>query len=153
MVLFWVTIVVLNVFAYLTPKSLPAWQLYATSIFAVMFQFTVDTYFDLKLDLYGYFNKGVDALGYVVEFGIFPAVSIMFLCGWIRKRGVWAKLKYLLICTFLSTGYEFCALKSGYFYYNGWKLWYSFFQYPFLFLILVGNLRILQFLHRRSEES
>lgn len=122
MVLFWVTIVVLNTLAFLIPKPLPSWQLYATSIFAVMFQFSVDTYLDLKLDLYGYFNKGVDNLGFVVEYGIFPAVNILFLCGWVKRKACWDKFRYILICTCISTGYEFCALKSGYFYYNGWKL-------------------------------
>ncbi|HET7580937.1 MAG TPA: hypothetical protein VFK33_16780 [Bacillales bacterium] len=152
MILFWSTIIILNLAAILIPKTLPGWQLYATSIFAVMFQLTVDDYLDIKLDLYGYFNKGVDLLGIVYEYGIFPAVSILFLTGWVwvARKGLLFKAGYLVVCTLLATTYEFCALKSSFFYYNGWKLWYSAFQYPLLFLILVSNLRILQWLYRKS---
>ncbi|WP_274651799.1 CBO0543 family protein [Paenibacillus humicola] len=153
MVLFWVSIFLLNIFAFLIPKTLPHWQIYATSLFAVAFQISVDIYFDLKWNLYGYFNKGVDNLGFVYQFGIYPAVSILFLTFWEHRRGFGSKLGYIFLWTVFSTGYEFMALKSGFFYYNGWKLMYSFFEYPVLFLILVANLRFLQWLQRKEARA
>jgi hypothetical protein len=150
MVLFWVTIFLINVFAFIVPKHIPYWQMYATSAFAVMFQLFVDIYLDLKLDLYGYFNKGVDELGFVYEFGIFPASSIIFLNFWAALKGFWPKSIYLFACVNVATFYEYLALKSGYLYYNGWKLWYSFLEYPLLFMILIGNWHLLQRLHQRS---
>lgn len=153
MVLFWTTIVLLNFFAYIIPKHLPRWQLYSTSIFAVMLQQSIDVYFDLKWDLYGYFNKGVDTLGFVVEYGIFPAVNMIFLNFWVIRKGFQAKLGYLLACCCIAIVYEFMALKSGYFYYNGWKLIYSMIQYPILFLILVGNLRLIQHFYNKQREE
>lgn len=153
MVFFWMTIVLLNLIAFFIPKTLPRWQLYATSVFAVMFQLSVDTFFDLKLNLYGYFKKGVDNLGFIYEYGIFPAVSILFLTGWIwsSKKGLSAKIGYLIVSTLFATTFEHFAVQSNWFYYNGWKLWYSFIEYPILFLILISNLRILEWLHKRGR--
>ncbi|WP_240374010.1 hypothetical protein [Bacillus piscicola] len=151
MVLFWSTIILLNIGAFVIPKNLPTWQLYATSVFAVLFQQVVDNYFDFEWDLYGYFEKGVDGfMGLVYIFGIFPAANIIFLTGWqgVVKKSAGRKISYLVMWVILASAYEHFAVQSGFLYYNGWQLLYSTMEYPVIFLVLIVNLIILQRLSR-----
>ncbi len=48
-------IIILNLYVYFMQKRLPRIYYYATVLFALIFEETVNIYLDFKLDLYGFF--------------------------------------------------------------------------------------------------
>jgi hypothetical protein len=50
------------------------------------------------------------------------------------------KIIYIFAVTIICLSYELLSLKTGFFYYNTWKLWYSALCYPFLLSIIALNL-------------
>src|SRR5699024_10633116 len=153
MTLFWITLVVLNGCAFFIPKNLPKWQLYTTSVVVVMFQLPADNYFDFYGDLYGYFNRVVYTLSLVYQYGIFPAVNILFLTGWesASKKGTRTKINYIVIWCLLSTLYEYFAVKSGFLYHNESRIGYSLLEYPILFFIVITNFLMTQWVYEKGD--
>jgi hypothetical protein len=63
----------------------------------------------------------------------------------------WWAAAYILIWSVASTGFEWTFLKMGYMYYGKeWNLLYSAFCYPFLYLVLIGNLKIVDAILKKS---
>ncbi|WP_248925981.1 CBO0543 family protein [Paenibacillus hamazuiensis] len=138
------SILVLNTLAYFVPKKMTWPQLYLTTFFSFCLQQLADLILNIKYDLYGFFQKGVDWASFLPIFGLFPAVSILFLNLFPYNAGIGRKTLYLLGWSAFSISYEACALKAGWFYYNGWKLSYSALIHPWLFLLLLWHFRIVQ---------
>jgi hypothetical protein len=117
------------------PKYLTKAEMLFLCVFAISFQQTVDLYLDVKLDLYGYFKKGVD-WEYLLLFPIlFPGLLCISINFFPYKKSLKQKIFYIIGWTAVSTMYEAISVKSDYFYYNGWKLWWSIPMYPVLFTI------------------
>lgn len=134
-----VSIVIFNVVAFFMPKRLTPLEIFTTSLFATILQILVDTFLDLKYDLYGYFQKGIDYMSLLVFLGIYPAANCIILNYYPSDKKPTSKILYLLAwCVFLPL-FEWACLEAGFFYYNGWKLWYSCLCYPVILLILVSN--------------
>ncbi|MFB3170338.1 CBO0543 family protein [Neobacillus sp. 179-C4.2 HS] len=135
---------ILVMIAYLVPKRLSRIELYTTSLFALLFGINVDLIFVFKYHLYGYFGEGFQWLGFVGEFLYFIPVSILFLNYYPFKGTNQQKLLYILAWTAGSSITEFIVERTHFFNYTGWKLWYSIFLYPIVFLILVAHLRMVR---------
>ncbi|MFV2050630.1 CBO0543 family protein [Metabacillus sp. YM-086] len=127
-------------------------EILTTILFSTFLQIMTDTFFDLKYDLYGYFNKGVDWGGMLYILGIFPAVNTVYLNFFPYKKELKDKLLYVFYWTVISVVFEDLFLWSGTFYYNGWKLWYSAIIYPFLYFILVLFHKYACYLLKRNNE-
>lgn len=127
--------------------------MYFASLFAISFQQCVDAYLDLKLDLYGYFEKGVDWSYIFVLIGIFPAFNVIFLNFYPFKKPLANKVVYLALWTIGSTFYELLSLRAGYFYYHHWNIWYSVAMYPVLFIVNVLSLEVFRRLNRPTKKS
>ncbi|MFH5183334.1 CBO0543 family protein [Paenibacillus sp. TAB 01] len=137
-----ITIAVFNLIAFFMPKKLEKLELYATSAFALCLSLIVDIIFDLKYDWYGYFEKGVQIPFVIGVIGVYPAVNMIFLNFFPFHRSLTVKVCYILGCSLFAVGYEwFADAHSTFFYHNQWKLWHSAVTYPFLYLILLGNLK------------
>lgn len=135
---------ILVIIAYLVPKRLKKIEIYTTSLFALVFGINVDLVLVFKYHLYGYFGKGFQWLGFVGEFLYFIPVSILFLNYYPFNGTNQKKLLNLLAWTAGSSIIEFLVEKTHFFNYTGWKLWYSIFLYPFVFLVLAVHLRIVR---------
>ncbi|WP_248925982.1 CBO0543 family protein [Paenibacillus hamazuiensis] len=144
MLFLYISVIVLNAAAYWIPKKLTKQELYITTIFAYVLQWLTDMILDLKYDLYGYFGKGFNWPSLLVVYGIFPAVNILYLNLYPYGRSVGRKVLYIFGWTAFTLLYEVVALKSGWFYYNGWKLWYSAIADPVLFVMLGVHLKIIR---------
>lgn len=72
------TVIVFNLLFIVMPKKLTMIELFFTCLFARVLQQVVDLALDLKLDLYGYFLKGIQWRYLIPIFGIYPAVSSIF---------------------------------------------------------------------------
>lgn len=131
-----ITVILFNLITIFIPKRISGIEIVTTTLFAESLQVLVDTFLDLKYNLYGYFVKGVDWRTLIYIIGIFPAVNIIFLNFYPKNQTI-KKIFYIIGWTIFAILFEIGFLWSGTFYYNGWKLWYSAFIYPFLFLSLV----------------
>lgn len=134
----------LNIVSFFVPKHLSRIEVYATSFFAYAFGLTTDVVLDLHYDLYGYLSPGFQWLSMLAIIMYFPSVSFLFLNFFPFHKRMWSKIIYILAWSAFSISFEWLTLQTDFFYYNGWKLWYSAVLYPFIFLILVCNLKLVR---------
>jgi hypothetical protein len=140
------SIIFFNLFCFLVPKRLTWIEIVTTTWFGMFFELIVNVYLDLKYDLYGYFNKGVDWETLIIIFGVFPQLNYLVLNFYPYSKGLMRLLIYLLTWDILAVGYEQLSILAGFFYYNGWKWWYSAIAYPPIILILGYNLRFIRWI-------
>jgi len=142
---------IFNIAAFFIPKKLNKIENYATTFFAYSYGVTTDMILDLHYDLYGYFEKGFQWLGFLALLLYFPSISVLFVNLYPLKSKVLKKILYILGWTVFSVAFEWLCLYSKFLYYNGWKLWYSAFLYPIIFLILLFNLKLVRKLSKTKE--
>jgi hypothetical protein len=145
MILLVVTTIVLLLAVILAirgPKQVKLSELYATSFFAVCFAVIADVYLDVKLDLYGFFQKGVDWSYLPIFFIDYPAANILFLRFFPLEKSMIKKTVYILGWSLGTLAMEQISLHTDLFYYHGWKWWYSAIAYPFIYSLLFLNLKI-----------
>jgi hypothetical protein len=73
-----VTAIVFSSVAFFIPKRISRVEIFATTFFSSFLEVMANVFLDLKYDLYGYFNKGVDYETLLYIFEIVPAVNIVF---------------------------------------------------------------------------
>ncbi|WP_420819872.1 CBO0543 family protein [Paenibacillus favisporus] len=144
MVYVFVFFLILDIVSFSVPKSLNRIEIYATSFFAYAFGLTTDVVLDLHYDLYGYLLPGFQWLSMLAIIMYFPSVSFLFLNFFPFHKRMWSKIIYILAWSAFSISFEWLTLQTDFFYYNGWKLWYSAVLYPFIFFILVCNLKLVR---------
>lgn len=135
---------IFNLSAFWMPKKLSKIEIYATSFFALTYGITTDMILDLHYNLYGYFKEGFQWLGLLAIFMYFPSISVLFLNLYPIKSNKGIRIIYIIAWTVFSLGFEWFCLQTKFFYYNGWKLWYSAIAYPIIFSILLFNLKIVR---------
>ncbi|MBS4219024.1 hypothetical protein KHA96_11925 [Bacillus sp. FJAT-49711] len=128
----------------LMPKNVAIWELYFTGLFAAFIAAIADYYLDVKLDLYGFFRKGVDWEYLPIFIVIYPAVSMFIVNFYPYQKPLTMKFIFILGCTLLTTFFEYIALHTNVFYYNHWKLWYSAFCYPILYTVLIFHMKFIR---------
>ncbi|GAA4706951.1 CBO0543 family protein [Brevibacillus fulvus] len=147
------SILLFNACAFLVPKRLSHIEIYATMLFSCFFQLLLDFIFSAKYHLYGYFNENAEWRDLLVILGIYPAISILYV-NYIPSGKRWgAKVCYILGWSIFSLIYEWVSLKAGYFYYHGWKFWYSALLYPILLTIVVGNLTFVRNMAKKQKSA
>jgi hypothetical protein len=147
MVFLLLSVVVFLVVAIAVPKKLPRRELYAIALFSIVLGFATDITLDLKYDLYGYFNKGVDFGGFLPILFIFPSSGVLLMNYYPFRKSIWNQLAYILGWTIFNLIYEYLTIASGYFYHNGWNYWLSAVTYPFLILLHLLHLKIMKSYH------
>jgi hypothetical protein len=105
---------------------------------------TTDLILDMHYHFYGYFEKGFQWLGLLGIILYFPSISLLFLNYYPLEKKTLKKIIYILCWTIFSIIFEWVCLQTEYFYYNGWKLWYSGALYPIIFIVLVTNMRFVR---------
>lgn len=151
MVYLLISVIIFNIVAYLVPKHIMRQEIYATALFSFLLGMISDTIFDLKYDLYGYFEKGVQFKGFLAIAGLFPACGILYLNFYPKRKSVLQKIMYILLWTAFCLVYEWTAIESGFFYHNGWKYWYSAIIYPILLWLHLIHLSVFQHLHHGTN--
>ena len=150
MTFFFISVVIFNLVAILIPKRMTPQEIYSTILFALVLDFTVDIVLNLKYDFYGYFNKGVDFMGFVLVFGLYPAGSTIILNYFPFTKGIKAKVVYILAWSAFLVLFEWAFDKAGYFYHHQWRLWHSALAYPIILLILAWNLSFIRSINRKK---
>lgn len=144
-------LLIMAFFSITMPKRLTKIEIYATSFFALFYGKTVDEILDLKKNLYGFFGKGLQYLGLVMQVLIYPTVSLLYLNYFPYKKNLQKKVLYILGWSVFSLLFEQWARRTIFFYYNKWKWWYSALLYPFIFISLVLNLSFVRKLIKKSK--
>lgn len=145
-----ISALIFTVYSIWMKKNLTRIEIFSTIFFALTLQDNVDIYLDGKYDLYGYFTKGIQWKTLIAIIGIYPAITIIYLNYYPSDKQWPFKLVYILGWSGFAVLYEYAAVKSGYFYHNGWTYWYSAISYPILFFILALVLKIVRKLVRES---
>lgn len=136
--------------AYIIPKKVRTYEIYVTSLFAVVLGLLVDTVLAVKYKLYVLDKAGVQIPPLIGQVVLYYATSVILLNFYpFDKRLRW-KLAYVLFFTLLTVLFELVSLKFGFIKYNEWKIWYSAFCYPLLIFILVFHYKFFQWLVKRS---
>ncbi|MFD2680309.1 CBO0543 family protein [Bacillus seohaeanensis] len=150
------TISILFLLAVFTPKKIAGIEIYSTFFFAYWLGITCDIIFDLTYHLYGYVAEGAQLTSVCFITVIYFSVNTLFLNSFPYNKSILAKIVYILAWSIFATIYESIAVNTAFFYYNGWKLWYSAVLYPIIFTSLVLNLlwvRKLLFRYINREQS
>ncbi|MED4116875.1 hypothetical protein P4661_29005 [Priestia megaterium] len=144
MVAIFICFIIFNLLAFFVPKKLTPIEIYATSFFAYAYGMTTDVILDLHYNLYGYFQEGFQWLSLLAITMYFPSISFLFLNFYPFTKNSRKKLGYILSWTIFSVVFEWFAVKTDFFYYNGWNLLYSTMVYPVIFLVLLVNVKIVR---------
>ncbi|WP_375709388.1 CBO0543 family protein [Niallia sp. NCCP-28] len=144
MILLFVSIAIFIAIIFIMPKRLTMIEYYATSLSSIILQLLTDLYLEFKYHLYGYFSSQIDWISLLIFFFIYPPVNIIFLNFYPYKSKILKKSLFLSFWVIFSVSYEWVAVKTEFFYYSGWKLWYSAIIYPVLFIILLLNLKLVR---------
>ncbi|TCN20532.1 CBO0543 family protein [Mesobacillus foraminis] len=142
--LVYVCFAIFNAAALVIPKKLSNIEIYATTFFAFTYGVTIDMILDLHYGLYGYFEEGFQWLGLLGIVLYFPSISILFLNLYPLENKTSKKIIYIIAWTLFSITFEWFCLHTHFFYYNGWKIWYSALAYPVIFSILLLNLKLVR---------
>ncbi|WP_424923011.1 CBO0543 family protein [Alicyclobacillus sacchari] len=134
------------------PKHISGLQIWSVSLFSLVTECLSDMILDLKLNLFGYFSPGYQWSGFLPIF-LYPPINAVFLNYYPYKARKWYRLLYIVGWIAFCLGYEIAALKSKFFYYHHWKLWYSAMCYPVLLLMVLCNFKFTQWLQRRDRSA
>ncbi|OLS39306.1 hypothetical protein BTR25_12740 [Bacillus sp. MRMR6] len=134
------------------PKRISYMEMYTTSMFSTVLQLITDIYLEFKYRLYWYFSPGIDNLTLWYVFFIYPAVNIIFLNFYPRLATLSKQILYILGWSAFALAYEWIAVQTEVFQYNGWKLWYSMLIYPLLYLLLLFNWLIIKTLKNKEDQ-
>ncbi|MHC8970916.1 CBO0543 family protein [Priestia aryabhattai] len=144
MVLLILTTVISILSVLVMPKRISWIEIYTTSLFVMFLGSVADIYLDVKYDFYGFFTKGVDFEYLLIFIFIYPATNSVFLNFYPQSKSLSRKALYLTVWVILTTLFEYVSGQTEVFYYNEWKPIYSFFCYPFLYIAMVLNLKMIR---------
>lgn len=144
------SVIVFIVVALVVPKKLPRQELYGIALFSIVLGLVTDVTLDLKYNLYGYFNRGVDFGGFLPIMFIFPSSGVLFMNFYPFGKSMGNQINYILGWTVFSLTFEYLSVASGYFYHNGWNYWLSAVTYPFLLVLHLVHLKALRIYQRKE---
>ncbi|WP_042338141.1 CBO0543 family protein [Bacillus andreraoultii] len=125
-------------------KQITLLEMYTTSLFATIFATLGDLYLDVKLNWYGFFRPGVDWKYIPILLVVYPAFNIVYLNLFPFGKSLLKKAIYILIISFITTGFEYIAMLTEVFYHKQWKLSYSFISYFIIYFLLYWNLLFIR---------
>jgi len=141
---------ILALIAYIIPKKMKLYEIYATSLFATLFGLLVDTVLAVKYKLYVLDKSGIQIPPLIGQVILYFATSIIILNFFPFEKPIKSKVIYTLCFSLLTVAFEFISFKFGFIKYNEWKIWYSALCYPFLIYFLVLHYKFFQWLVKRT---
>jgi len=144
------SLVVFYAIAIFMPKRISWLDIWSIVLLSLLLETFSDMTLDLKLNLFGYIAPGIQWTGFLPIF-LYPPVNSIFINYYPFQRKKNRQCIYILGWTAFCLVYEVAALKSGFFYYISWKLWYSALSYPVLLLIVFWNFKFTRWLKRHAD--
>lgn len=149
MYLIFVLLIIYNLFVIFIKKKLSIFEIYVTTFFAIAFGRFVDSIFDVMYHLYWFVNMKPNWLALLAQLLIYPSSNTLFLNFFPYRNGVIKKMAYIFGWTLFALLIEFFSVKTGFFNYNGWNIWYSAIFYPITFVILLLNFYLTRYLLKK----
>lgn len=143
-ILIYLFFILLNIIAFFIPKRLSKIEIYASTMFALFLGTNTDLLLGRYFHLYSYFGKGIELKAFIGQYLYFIPINILFLNFYPEPKGRKAKIGYFLSWSIFSVCFEWIATQTVFFNYHGWKLWYSALAYPFIYVILISNLKLIK---------
>jgi hypothetical protein len=145
-----VSVLVYNVTAFLIRKRLSGAEIYATVMFGLVAQLLSDSYASFGYKMWGFFDRDQSDLEALwVIFGMYPACTVLIINWYPYLARWWKKLLYLIAWACYSTFYEYLTMIFGVMWHdNGWSLYWSFLLYPFIYYMLIVQLRVYRWIMR-----
>ena len=102
--------------------------------------------------MYGFFEPYfIEAKTLLIMLGIYPAATMLIINWYPFNRPLINRLHYILCWSVFSTLYEWVFLKMGFLYHKNWNIWLSAISYPFLYALLIGNLKLIRWLEHKKK--
>ncbi|WP_372587272.1 CBO0543 family protein [Priestia megaterium] len=89
-------------------------------------------------------TKGVHFEYLLIFIFVYPATNSVFLNFYPQSKSLAKKALYITVWVILTTLFEYISVQTEVFYYNEWKTLYSLFCYPFLYIAMVLNLKMIR---------
>jgi hypothetical protein len=134
------SILIINVIAFLTNKRLTLNQIVHIWTFTIALQMSFDFYVDMEYHGYWYFTNHADWEELPTNFFLVPPVNMLFLNYFPFEKSKWKQGIYLIVFVLGLLGYESMTLLPepwGYFHYGWWNLWHSVVLDPVLLVIII----------------
>ncbi|AST91182.1 MULTISPECIES: hypothetical protein [Sutcliffiella] len=132
--------------AYFIPKKMKPYEIYVTTLFAIVFGLLVDMVLAVKYQFYVLDQPGVQIPALIGQVILYGATSIILLNVYPFNKSVKSQLVFILCFTFITLVFEFLSFTFGFIKYNEWKMWYSALCYPFLIYFLVVHFKFVKWL-------
>jgi hypothetical protein len=148
----YVSIVVFNLTAFLMKKNLRPIEYYASIFWGLFIADLADRFTD-KYNMYGFFESYfIDVKTLLVILGIYPAATMLIINWYPFNRTLINKVFYILCWSVFSALFEWLSLKFGFLYHKKWNIWISAISYPFLYGMLLCNLKFIRWLEHKKKE-
>jgi hypothetical protein len=144
---------VFSIVAYVIPKKMKHYEIYATSLFAALFGLFVDSILAIKYKFYVLDEPGIQIPPLIGQVVLYSTTSIILLNLFPYERPAIWRLAYILTFALLAVAFELLSFRFGFIKYNEWKIWYSALSYPFLIYLLVLQYRFFQWLVKRGHSD
>ncbi len=147
-----VSIVCFTLVAIRMKRRIPAHELYTTVVFALFADLIVDLYASFVFRAWGLFYVNeVEFASLLVIFGLYLPAAAMIVNWYPFRSTRRRKLGYWLAWTVFSTAYEWAAKEFGIVWHGNWNLFYSFLLYPFIYYMLIAQLRGYRWMKRKLD--
>ncbi|MFS0862589.1 CBO0543 family protein [Fredinandcohnia sp. 179-A 10B2 NHS] len=135
--------------AYIMPKKMKPYEIYATSLFATLFGLFVDTILAVKYKLYVLDQPGIQIPALIGQVVLYYATNVIILNSFPYEKSVKWKVIHIVCFTSLAITFEIISNEFGFIKYNEWNIWYSALSYPFLIYFLVLHFSFFKWLVNR----
>ena len=126
---------------------------FTTMLFAGFLSLWVDVVLGLMYDKYFYFHKGAEWSDFIFHFGMYPAISWLYLNAFPFKHNLLSKIIYFLGWSAIAYGYEQFFVFIKVFHYQNYNHLWSLVAYPALFIILLLNLSFVRWLGKKAKSQ
>lgn len=140
-----------NLAVLYVPKRISWMEIYGTILVSIVLHLIIDSFLDIKYNLYGYFDEGVNFKTLIFTFGVYPAINVLIVNFYSTLHLLLSKILFILILIILALSYEIALINAGIFYHNDWQIWYSALIYPILLIIILRNWRFITYINKRVE--
>ncbi|WP_217269804.1 CBO0543 family protein [Neobacillus endophyticus] len=141
----------LNLTVIFIPKRLSGIEMLSIILFSHALEVLADYIFDVMYNMYGYFDKGPEWWSFIYVYGIYPAISVLFLNFFPYGKRFMKIVLYIAAWVLIALIFEKAFLWSKTFYYNSWNMGYSLVLYPGLYLALVLSNKFTRYLVKKVQ--
>ncbi|TXC92992.1 hypothetical protein FS935_02010 [Metabacillus litoralis] len=138
------------ILSYKKTMNLTKLEIYVSSLFALYLSIITDYLLGMTFNFYDYYDTGGDIWTPITVIPLYILTNIVFLNYYPFHSSTLKKCLYIFIWCVYAIAWEWFAVTyTSFFNYKKWELWYSAFIYPFLYFLLLANIKLIRRLDRK----